>query len=63
MRDAFDAIVGALRALRRPPVDLETAAEVLWGAMHGLATLSRAGRFDPEHHEHRVDQLVRSFAR
>jgi AcrR family transcriptional regulator len=62
LRDAFDAIVGALRALDQPPADLGTAAEVLWGAMHGVATLRRAARFNPEHHERRVDELVRYFA-
>jgi hypothetical protein len=29
--------------------------------MHGVATLRRAGRFNPEHHERRVDELVRYF--
>jgi AcrR family transcriptional regulator len=62
MRDAFDSIVEVLRALGRPPADLDTAAEVLWGAMHGVATLRRAGRFAPEHHARRVDELVRYFA-
>lgn len=62
MRDGFDAIAGTLRALDRPPADVETAAEVLWGAMHGLATLHRASRFVPQHHERRVDELVRYFS-
>lgn len=62
LRRGFDAIVGALRALDTPPDDLETAAEVMWGAMHGVATLRRAARFVPEHHERRVDELVRYFA-
>ena len=57
----FTAIVDALATLDAPPSDLGTAAEVLWGAMHGLATLTRAGRFRPEHHERRVDELVRTF--
>lgn len=61
LQNAFDAIVEALRALDQPPADVETTAEVLWGAMHGVATLRRAGRFAPEHHQRRVDQLVRSF--
>ncbi|MDD9371837.1 MAG: WHG domain-containing protein [Acidimicrobiales bacterium] len=62
LRRGFDAIVGALRALDTPPADLETAAEVMWGAMHGVATLRRAARFVPEHHQRRVDELVRYFA-
>ena len=59
MRDGFDAIVGTLLALDRPPSDVGTAAEVVWGAMHGVATLQRAGRFSAENHDRRVDELVR----
>lgn len=59
MRAGFDAIVDVLRGLDDPPADLPTAAEVMWGAMHGVATLQRAGRFSPENHERRVDELVR----
>lgn len=59
MREGFDAIVGTLLALDRPPSDVGTAAEVAWGAMHGVATLQRAGRFSPENYERRVDELVR----
>ncbi len=59
MREGFDAIVGALLALDRPPSDLGTAAEVVWGAVHGVATLQRAGRFSAENYERRVDELVR----
>ena len=58
MQDGFDAIVGALRALDRP-ADLGTAAEVLWGSMHGVATLQRGARFAPEHHERRINELIR----
>jgi AcrR family transcriptional regulator len=61
MRAGFDAIVDVLRGLDDPPADPPTAAEVLWGAMHGVATLQRAGRFSPENHERRVDELVRRF--
>ena len=57
----FTAIVDALATLDAPPSDLGTAAEVLWGAMHGLATLTRSGRFRPEHHQRRIDELVRTF--
>lgn len=61
MQDGFDAIVAALADLARAPSDLGTAAEVLWGAMHGVATLQRAGRFVPDHQQRRVDELVRRF--
>ncbi|MFF2268515.1 TetR/AcrR family transcriptional regulator [Cellulosimicrobium cellulans] len=59
MREGFDAIVGTLLALDRPPSDVGTAAEVVWGAVHGVATLQRAGRFSAENYERRVDELVR----
>jgi AcrR family transcriptional regulator len=59
MRDGFDAIVGTLLALDRPPSDVGTAAEVVWGAVHGVATLQRAGRFSAENYGRRVDELVR----
>ncbi|CAM3489735.1 TetR/AcrR family transcriptional regulator [Occultella aeris] len=62
LREAFEAIVTALRGLDRPPADLETAAEVLWGAVHGVATLQRAARFSPGNQGRRVDELVRHFA-
>jgi AcrR family transcriptional regulator len=59
MREGFDAIADALLALDRPPSDVGTAAEVVWGAVHGVATLQRAGRFSAENYERRVDELVR----
>ncbi|WP_454728332.1 TetR/AcrR family transcriptional regulator [Cellulosimicrobium protaetiae] len=59
MREGFDAITDALLALDRPPSDVGTAAEVVWGAMHGVATLQRAGRFSAGNYERRVDELVR----
>lgn len=61
MTAGFTAIVDALGALESPPAELATAAEVLWGAMHGIATLTRAGRYRPEHQHHRADELVRTF--
>jgi len=59
MREGFDAIVDTLLALDRPPADPGTAAEVVWGAMHGVATLERAGRFSVGNDDRRVDELVR----
>ena len=53
------AAMSQVRDLDRPPSDVGTAAEVVWGAMHGVATLQRAGRFSAENHERRVDELVR----
>jgi AcrR family transcriptional regulator len=41
--------------------DLATFTEITWSALHGLATLSRAGRLRPEYYDQRlamtVDQL------
>jgi AcrR family transcriptional regulator len=62
MSDGFNAIADALSTAERPPVELGAATEVLWAAMHGLATLKRAGRIRPEHHQQRVDEIVRHYA-
>jgi len=62
LRDAFATIVDALRGLDHPPADAETAAEVLWAALHGVATLQLAGRFLPENDERRVEELIRRYA-
>jgi len=61
MKAAFDAIVGTLLRLRRVPDEPEATAEVLWGAMHGLASLHRAGRLSADR-DQRVDAFVRVFA-
>ena len=63
LRDAFQAIVDVLGGLEDPPADLGTAAEVLWAALHGVATLRVATRFAPDNQERRVEELVRRFAR
>jgi len=62
LQDAFGSIVDVLRDAERPPTDLGTAAEVLWGAVHGVATLWLAGRYSPENQDLRVEELVRRFA-
>lgn len=62
VRAGFDAIVGTLRLLASPPPDVATAAEVLWGAVHGLAALDRAGRLSGENGDRRVAELVRLVA-
>ena len=40
--------------------DLDTLAEVVWSALHGLATLSRSDRLRPDHAEQRLALLVRT---
>ncbi len=41
--------------------DVETFTEVFWSALHGLATLSQAGRLRPEFYDQRVAILVDQF--
>jgi AcrR family transcriptional regulator len=38
--------------------DVETFVEVVWSALHGLATLSQAGRVRPNFYNQRLDMLV-----
>lgn len=63
LRAGFAAIEGALAGLESPPPDPATAAEVLWGAVHGLVALHRAGRLSAGNDDARVGALVRTFAR
>lgn len=63
VRAGFEAIEGALYGLDDPPADLPTTAEVLWGAVHGIVALRRAGRFPAAHQEERVETLVRLVVR
>jgi len=43
--------------------DMETAAEVLWSSLHGLATLERAGRLRPAARADRIAELVKRWSR
>jgi AcrR family transcriptional regulator len=38
--------------------DLETFTEVVWSALHGLATLSQAGRLRPDFYDERLAMIV-----
>ncbi|MCK9792771.1 TetR/AcrR family transcriptional regulator [Isoptericola sp. 4D.3] len=62
VRAGFDAIAGTLSGLESPPDDVATAAEVLWGSVHGLAALYRAGRLSAGNDDGRVEALVRLVA-
>ena len=53
MRAAVAAIAGTR--------DADTLTEVLWAALHGLATLSRNDRLRPSHDTDRIDLLVAQF--
>lgn len=48
--DALDGVAGS--------DDPGLFAEVVWAALHGLVTLTRAGRLPPEHAGRRLDVLV-----
>ncbi|MBF6337139.1 TetR/AcrR family transcriptional regulator [Nocardia abscessus] len=57
LREGF----GELEAMFRPWVDgpdLGTRTEVAWSTLHGLATLERGGRIQPELRDQRLDLLV-----
>jgi Tetracyclin repressor-like, C-terminal domain len=41
--------------------DVDTLAEVLWAALHGLVTLTRGGRLRPGQHSARVELLINQF--
>jgi AcrR family transcriptional regulator len=42
--------------------DVETFTEVVWGGLHGLATLSEAGRLRPAFYDQRLAMLVDQIA-
>lgn len=58
VRAGFDAITATLRGLEHPPADVPTTAEVLWGALHGLVALRRAGRLPAAQQQDRIATLV-----
>ncbi|WP_369373914.1 TetR/AcrR family transcriptional regulator [Promicromonospora sp. Populi] len=62
VRAGFEAIEGTLRRLDNPPAEAPATAEVLWGAIHGVVALGRAGRFPAAHQKERVETLVRLVA-
>ena len=41
--------------------DADTLTEVFWASLHGLVTLTRAGRLRPDHDAARVQLLVEEF--
>jgi AcrR family transcriptional regulator len=55
------AFVPLIEAMRPGGGDAETRAEVLWSALHGLATLTRGHRLRPDHAGERLDLLVEAF--
>ncbi|TYB38878.1 WHG domain-containing protein [Actinomadura chibensis] len=57
----FGELREALRPLARDD-DLDLLTETFWSALHGLVTLTRAGRLPPEHRDARLALLVRRFS-
>ncbi|MEV6139517.1 TetR/AcrR family transcriptional regulator [Nocardia sp. NPDC051990] len=59
LRAAFDEFVSCFRPdnARR-----ELFAEVIWSALHGIATLSASGRIPPDGQDERLDFLITQLA-
>ena len=58
--DAFSELREAVAAVAAWP-DVDTATEVLWAALHGLATLDRSDRLRPGRAAERIEILVARF--
>jgi AcrR family transcriptional regulator len=58
LKDAFAALLESLGEVAGDGVDPGLFTETFWAALHGLATLTRAGRLPPEYTEQRVELLV-----
>lgn len=52
-RAAVDTIAGGY--------DVDTLAEVLWAALHGLVVLGRNGWLRPGQHSARIDLVINQF--
>ncbi|MGW6945711.1 TetR/AcrR family transcriptional regulator [Streptomyces xanthophaeus] len=62
LKDAFAALLESLGEVAGDGVHPGLFTEVFWAALHGLATLTRAGRLLPEDAERRVELLVDRLA-
>jgi AcrR family transcriptional regulator len=62
LKDAFAALLENLGAAAGEGVDPGLFTELFWAALHGLATLTRAGRLPPEDTERRTALLVDRLA-
>jgi AcrR family transcriptional regulator len=62
LKDAFAALLETLGEVTGDGVQPGLFTEVFWAALHGLATLTRAGRLLPEDAEPRVELLVDRLA-
>lgn len=62
LKDAFAALLECLGEVAGAGVEPGLFTETFWASLHGLATLTRAGRLPPEHTEQRVRLLVDRLA-
>ncbi|MGW2816074.1 TetR/AcrR family transcriptional regulator [Streptomyces sp. NPDC001415] len=58
LKDAFAALLESLGEVAGDGIEPGLFTETFWAALHGLATLTRAGRLPPEYTEQRVELLV-----
>lgn len=62
LKDGFAALLENLEEVAGDGVHPGLFTEVFWAALHGLATLTRAGRLPPEDTERRTELLVDRLA-
>ena len=62
LKDAFAALLESLGEVAGDGVHPGLFTEVFWASLHGLATLTRAGRLPPADTERRVELLVDRLA-
>ncbi|MFC8043291.1 TetR/AcrR family transcriptional regulator [Nocardia sp. NPDC057353] len=62
LKDAFTALLENLAELAGTDVEPGLFTEVFWSALHGLATLTRAGRLPADASARRVELLVDRLA-
>jgi AcrR family transcriptional regulator len=62
LKDAFAALLESLGEVAGDGVQPGLFTETFWAALHGLATLTRAGRLPPQDTKRRVELLVDRLA-
>jgi hypothetical protein len=62
LKDAFAALLETLAEVAGDGVHPGVFTEVFWASLHGLATLTRAGRLPAEYAEGRLELLVDRLA-
>ncbi|MFG2824763.1 TetR/AcrR family transcriptional regulator [Kitasatospora sp. NPDC048365] len=62
LKDAFASLLETLTEVAGDGVHPGVFTETFWAALHGLATLTRAGRLPPEYAEQRLQLVVGRLA-